>query len=73
MPENDSPATLTGYRRRITEYVEAHSINKTGSAISRMALKLHKRRARMRDTDLERIFMHADPTPEQAIKNLEAA
>lgn len=67
MPE----INLTGYKRRIREYATAHSHDIGDSKISRLATKLCKRQARMLDEDLERIFMHSDPTPKKAIRNIE--
>ena len=63
--------TLTGYEARIRNYTAEHAITVSRSKIQRLALKLHKRQARMWDEDLERIFMHADPTPAEAIRNIE--
>jgi len=63
--------TLTGYEARIRTYTAEHAITVSRSKIQRLALKLHKRQARMWDEDLERIFMHADPTPREAIRNIE--
>lgn len=66
-----SEATLTGYKRRIRNYATEHHYEVSDSKISRLALKLAKRQARMLDEDLERILMHADPTPAEAIRNIE--
>ena len=63
--------TLTGYEARIRNYTTEHAITVSRSKIQRLALKLYKRQARMWDEDLERIFMHADPTPAEAIRNIE--
>lgn len=63
--------TQTAYEKRITEYTQANLIRITRSKAQRLAMKLHKRQARMWDEDLERIFMHSDPTPKQAIRNIE--
>lgn len=38
-----------------------------------IARALFERQARMSDEDLERIFMHADPVPPEAIRNIERA
>ena len=71
MPENTP--TLTGYKRRIREYADAHHHHVSDSKVSRLATKLHKRQARMMDLDLERILTHSDPTPKQAFQNLKEA
>jgi hypothetical protein len=63
--------TQTAYEKRITEYAQQNLIRITRSKAQRLAMKLHKRQARMWDEDLERIFMHSDPTPKQAFRNLE--
>lgn len=66
-----SEFTFTGYKKRIKEYVTEHDHEVTDSKISRLALSLMKRQARMLDEDLERIFTHSDPTPKKAIRNIE--
>lgn len=66
-----SEISLTGYKRRIREYADTHSHDIGDSKISRLAVKLCKRQSRMLDEDLERIFMHSDPTPKKAIRNIE--
>ena len=68
MPENMS---TTGYEKRITEYAASHGHEIGRSKAQRLALKLCKRQARMTDLDLERILTHSDPTPKQAIRNIE--
>ncbi|AJT42392.1 hypothetical protein [Psychromicrobium lacuslunae] len=73
MPENSLPATATGYERRLLEYAAEHFLVLGRSKARRLAIKLCKRQARMMDLDLERIFAHADPTPQQAFRNIEAS
>jgi len=68
MPEN---MTTTGYEKRIREYAEAHGHLIGRSKAQRLASRLCKRQARMTDLDLERILTHSDPTPKQAIHNIE--
>jgi hypothetical protein len=68
-----SEISLTGYKRRIREYADSHAQEIGDSKISRLATKLCKRQARMLDEDLERIFMHSDPTPKKAFRNIEDA
>lgn len=68
MPEN---MTTTGYEKRIREYAEAHGHEIGRSKAQRLASRLCKRQARMTDLDLERILTHSDPTPKQAIRNIE--
>ena len=63
--------TTTGYEKRITEYAAEHGHEISRSKVQRLANKLAKRQARMSDLDLERIFTHADPTPKQAIRNID--
>lgn len=65
--------TTTGYEKRITAELEARGEHWSRSKIQRQAVKLCKRQARMEDTDWERIFTHSDPTPRQAIRNIEDA
>ena len=76
MPEN----TLTGWKRRIAAYLEANGIEKSPSAISRMATKINKRfewsTANIDATDYElaeaALRIHADPTARDAARNIEA-
>lgn len=63
--------TTTGYEKRIREYAEAHGHEIGRSKAQRLASRLCKRQARMTDLDLERILTHSDPTPKQAIRNIE--
>ena len=63
--------TLTSYENQIKQWKK-----KTGREISRGQIKtvahaFYKRQLRMNDLDLERIFMHSDPTPRGAIRNIE--
>lgn len=68
MPESMS---TTGYEKRIREYAAAHGHEIGRSKAQRLASRLCKRQARMTDLDLERILTHYDPTPKQAIRNIE--
>lgn len=68
MPENMS---TTGYEKRITTYAAEHGHQISRSKAQRMAHQLCKRQARMTDLDLERILTHSDPTPREAIRNIE--
>ena len=68
MPENMS---TTGYEKCITAYAAEHGHEISRSKAQRMAHQLCKRQARMLNEDLERIFMHSDPTPKLAIRNIE--
>ena len=81
MPEIDS--TLTGWKRRIAAYCEANGIEKSESAIRRMAAKINARfewaTANVGATDYElaetalRILgLHSDPTARDAVRNIEA-
>lgn len=66
----DFPMTTTGYEKRIHEYAAENLIPISKGKAQRLALRLCKRQARMWDEDLERIFMHSDPTPRDAIRNV---
>lgn len=68
MPKN---CTTTGYEKRIAAELEARGECWSRSKIQRVALGLCKRQERMENTDWERIFTHADPTPKEAIRNIE--
>lgn len=63
--------TLTGYENRVLAFRDErypHIGKRTAKTIARM---LFERQARMTDLDLEKFFMHADPTPRDAIRNIE--
>jgi len=66
-----SEISATGYRDRILGYAADHGHEIGTSKAMRLAVKLCKRQARMTDLDLERIFVHSDPTPKQAFRNME--
>ena len=79
MPEN----TLTGWKRRIAAYLEANGIEKSPSAISRMATKINKRFEwstanidatdyELAETALRVLGIHADPAARDAARNIEA-
>lgn len=65
------PTTITGYENRIREYTTERLIPIGRGRVKTLAHRLAKRQARMLDEDLERILMHADPTPLEAIRNIE--
>lgn len=63
--------TLTAYENRVLEFRDERfpaSGKRIAKTIARM---LFERQARMADLDLEKFFMHADPTPRDAIRNIE--
>ena len=66
-----SEISATGYRDRILTYAADHGHEIGTSKAMRLAVKLCKRQARMTDLELERIFVHSDPTPKQAFRNME--
>jgi len=66
-----SEFTATGYRDRILGYAAEHGYEVGASKAMRLAVKLCKRQVRMTDLDLERILTHSDPTPRDAIRNIE--
>lgn len=72
MSATDYPQNTTGYERRIREYATEHALPIDRFKRRSLAALLCKRGARMSDLDLERIFMHSDPTPRDAIRNIEA-
>ncbi|QDF19545.1 hypothetical protein PP353_gp35 [Arthrobacter phage Kumotta] len=63
--------TTTGYEKRIKAELDQRQEHWSKSKIQRAALKLCKEQARMESLDWERIFTHSDPTPKQAIRNIE--
>ena len=63
--------TTTGYEKRITAELETRGERWSRSKIQRAALKLCKEQERMESLDWERILTHSDPTPREAIRNIE--
>lgn len=64
------PLTFTECKRRIAEFVVENGVDMSASKVSRLGKRLHKRGLRFTDEDLERIIMHSDPTPREAIRNV---
>jgi hypothetical protein len=64
--------TLTAYERRIGEYTAARNIPISRSKAQRLALKLHRRQARMMDADLARYITYADPVGNAVAMNVDA-
>lgn len=64
--------TASGYKNRILGYAAENGHDISDGRAMKLAIQLHRRQARMQDEDLERIFMHSDPTPKLAIRNLRA-
>jgi len=62
--------TLTAYENRIAEYAAEHNHSTSRGQVKRLARTLHDRQARMWDEDLERVFMHPDPTPFAAFDSI---
>lgn len=78
MPENESPApsNLLGWKRRIAAYLGSHGIEKSESAIRRMAARIDARMERMNDVHtfedgLRILGIITDETPMLAIRNIE--
>ncbi len=63
--------TLTAYENRVLAYRDANHPNVGKRAAKTIARMLCERQARMTDLDLERILTHSDPTPRDAIRNIE--
>lgn len=68
MPEN--LPTLLGWKRRIADHCETHGIQKSDSAMRRMAARLHKRQELISNDEFRRLFDHADPMANAAIRNV---
>lgn len=64
-------STASGYKHRILTYASEHGHEISGGRAMKLAIQLHRRQARMMDLDLERIFVHSDPTPREAFRNIE--
>jgi len=63
--------STTGFEYRIAAYAAEHEITISRGKVQRLALRLSKRMDRLSDETLERVFMHSDPTPKLAIRNIE--
>lgn len=78
-PDDRTEITLTGYEKRIEKFVREHHAffvrNKMDvpgpSKIKRLAYRLAKEQARTMDEDLWHVFNIPDPTPIEAIRNIE--
>lgn len=65
--------SLTAYENRVLAFRDARFPNVGKRGAKTIARMLFERQARMSDLDLERILSYNDPTPKQALKNIEAA
>ena len=70
--------TLTGYEKRIAEFAVEHTdeLARHGvcwgpSRVKRLAYRMCKAKARTWDEDLWNVFGIPDPTPAEAIRNIE--
>lgn len=63
--------TITSYENQIKQFKAERGLEISRGQIKTVAHTFHKRQARMSNLDLERIFMHSDPTPREAIDNIE--
>lgn len=63
--------TLTSYENQIKQWKQDTGQDISRGQIKTVAHAFYKRQLRMSDLDLERIFMHSDPTPREAIRNIE--
>lgn len=63
--------TASGYKNRILEYVARRDIAMSDGKAMKLAIKLHRRQARMTDLDLARILQYSDTTGETAAKNVD--
>lgn len=71
-PQNGQPTNLIGWERRVKACVAENDLGYGKSKIQRIALKLHKRKARIDNDELRRILQHADPTADAAVRNVMA-
>lgn len=62
--------TLTAYENRIATYAAENNHSVSRGQVKRIARDLYERQTRMSDTDLERVFMVADPTPPTAFREI---
>ncbi|MGJ9405294.1 hypothetical protein ACHABQ_03080 [Nesterenkonia aurantiaca] len=67
MPET---ITASGYEKRIAEFVWEHGVVMRRRAIQRMSIQIVRRIERMSDTDRERLVMHSDPVPCEALHHI---
>lgn len=66
--------TLTGWKRRITDYCADHGIDKTPRQVKNLASKIHLRAERLQSFDpddlLRSVLDYQDPTGETAVANV---
>ena len=63
--------SINSYENHIKQFKAERGLDISRGQIKTVAHAFYKRQMRMSDTDLERIFMHSDPTPRDAIHNIE--
>lgn len=65
-----SGITTTGFKNRILDYAADHDIAFPDSKARRMANEIKRRLERMSDLDRERLVMHSDPVPCEALHHI---
>ena len=61
---------VTGFERRIAEYAYDHGIELKRGKVQRLANRVRCRIERMTDLDRERLVMHSDPVPCEALHHI---
>lgn len=65
-----SEITTTGFEKRIAEYALDHGIDIRRGKVQRLAHRIKGRLERMTDLDKERLVMHSDPVPCEAMHHI---
>lgn len=63
--------SINSLENQIKRFKADRGLDISRGQIKTVAHAFYKRQLRMSDVDLERIFMHSDPTPREAIRNIE--
>lgn len=65
-----STINVTGFERRILDFAFDHGIEIRRGKVQRLANRLKCRLERMADLDKERLVMHPDPVPCEALHHI---
>ena len=65
-----STITASGFEKRIAEYALEHDVPLRRRQVQRMSIQVIRRIERMTDLDRERLVMHSDPVPCEALHHI---
>lgn len=65
-----STITASGFEKRISEYAFDHGVEMPRRLVQRISIQIVRRLERMSDLDRERLVMHSDPVPCEALHHI---